>query len=144
VQDSQIVISADSHIFEPPDLWLNGLDENLRDRAPQFVDGHDGNQGTYLIAEGIRPYRIGGISALNVKPEDLPDFNRSSWLDLRKGGWDPAERLKDMETDGVSAEVIYSTFAMYLFAMPDQELQRACFKVYNRSEEHTSELQSRI
>jgi predicted TIM-barrel fold metal-dependent hydrolase len=129
--DTQIVISADSHVFEPPTLWIEGLDKQFRDRAPEFVDGHDGKEGTYLRAEGIRPYRIGGISALNVKPEDLPDFNRAGWLDLRSGGWDPAERIKDQDIDGVSAEIVYSTFAMYLFAMPDQALQHACFQAYN-------------
>ena len=33
--------------------------------------------------------------------------------------------------DGVSAEVLYTTFGMPLFRLPDADLQRACFKVYN-------------
>jgi predicted TIM-barrel fold metal-dependent hydrolase len=46
-------------------------------------------------------------------------------------GWDPVERIKDQDVDGVAAEVLYTTFAMPLFRLPDADLQRACFKVYN-------------
>ena len=41
------------------------------------------------------------------------------------------ERIKDQDMDGVSAEVLYTTFGMPLFRLPDADLQRACFKVYN-------------
>jgi predicted TIM-barrel fold metal-dependent hydrolase len=47
------------------------------------------------------------------------------------GGWDPAERIKDQETDGVIAEVLYATLAMPLFRLTDGDLQRECFRVYN-------------
>ncbi len=49
----------------------------------------------------------------------------------KTGGWDPAERLKEMATDGVSAEVLYPTLGLRLFGMDDAELQEACFRVYN-------------
>jgi len=46
-------------------------------------------------------------------------------------GWDPAERLKDQDIDGVHAEVLYGTLGMRLFRVTDAELQRAIFSVYN-------------
>ena len=36
-----------------------------------------------------------------------------------------------METDGVSAEVLYPTLALRLFSIADPALQEACFRVYN-------------
>ena len=36
------LISADAHVVEPPDLWLQGLPERFRNRAPrqlQFAEG---------------------------------------------------------------------------------------------------------
>ena len=32
------IISADSHMTEPPDLWTERLDQKYRDRAPRVVD----------------------------------------------------------------------------------------------------------
>src|SRR4051812_30290998 len=38
-----VVLSSDSHVFEPPDLWQNRIDAPFRDRAPriQRIDGAD-------------------------------------------------------------------------------------------------------
>lgn len=47
------------------------------------------------------------------------------------GGYDPHERIKEMETDGVSAEVLYPTLGLNLFGMDDAGLQEVCFRVYN-------------
>jgi len=49
----------------------------------------------------------------------------------RPSGWDPVERIKDQDIDGVEAEVLYTTLGMPLFQLDDAELQRACFRVYN-------------
>jgi predicted TIM-barrel fold metal-dependent hydrolase len=47
------------------------------------------------------------------------------------GGWDPAERIKEMAADGVSAEVLYPTLGLSLFGLDDAKLQEACFRSYN-------------
>ena len=49
------VISADSHIMEPPGLWPERLDHPFRDRTPRAV--HD------LYANAAKPY---GIALGNV------------------------------------------------------------------------------
>jgi predicted TIM-barrel fold metal-dependent hydrolase len=49
----------------------------------------------------------------------------------RPSGWDPVERLKDQDIDGVAAEVLYTVLGMPLFALDDVELQQACFSVFN-------------
>jgi predicted TIM-barrel fold metal-dependent hydrolase len=128
---TQKVVSADSHIFEPANLWEERIDRAYRDRAPRIIANHKGEEGSFFVAEGIKPRRIAGISALNVKPENLPAFNKAGVEDLRRGGWDPVERIKDQDTDGLSAEVIYATYAMYLFGVSDAKLQQACFRAYN-------------
>jgi predicted TIM-barrel fold metal-dependent hydrolase len=58
-------------------------------------------------------------------------FQESTYRDARRGGWDPAERLKDMDLDGVEAEVIYTTLGFRQFWFKDAALQRACFRAYN-------------
>jgi hypothetical protein len=38
-----LVLSSDSHVFEPPDLWRSRIDAAFRDRAPRIerIDGGD-------------------------------------------------------------------------------------------------------
>ena len=65
--EKELIISADSHVIEPPDLWEKRLPAALRDRAPRFPEAREG--------EGIHKH---------------------------PGAWNPAERVKEMATDGVS------------------------------------------
>jgi len=38
-----LILSSDSHVFEPPDLWTTRIDKAFRGRAPrmQRIDGAD-------------------------------------------------------------------------------------------------------
>ncbi len=56
---------------------------------------------------------------------------RTGYEAVRPSGWDPVERLKDQDIDGVEAEVLYTSLGMPLFGLKDPELQRACFRIYN-------------
>ena len=127
------LISADSHVNEPADLWLERIDKEFRDRAPRVVDNIPGRPpGSYLVLEGISPIHVSQGLGAGKKPEELPGFFQSStYKDARRGGWDPAERVKDMDVDGVEAEVIYTTLGFRQFWLKDAALQRACFRAYN-------------
>ena len=37
------MISSDSHVVEPPDLWIERMDRAFKDRAPRVVSEHDGD-----------------------------------------------------------------------------------------------------
>jgi predicted TIM-barrel fold metal-dependent hydrolase len=125
------IISADSHVFEPVNLWESRLDKKFRERGPRFVADWQGKPGTFFVCEGINPRTIDSIAAAGIPKEDLVKFKNVRHRDLRPGGYDPVERLKDQDTDGVSGEVLYATYAMQLYAMPDAELQEASFHAYN-------------
>jgi predicted TIM-barrel fold metal-dependent hydrolase len=49
----------------------------------------------------------------------------------RPGGTFAEHRLGEMETDGVSAEVLYPSWAMQLFTLEPPQLQHDCFVRYN-------------
>jgi predicted TIM-barrel fold metal-dependent hydrolase len=127
------LISADSHVNEPGDLWVDRLDKAFRDRAPRVVENPPGQKpGAYLLLEGTSPVHLAQGMGAGKKPEELPRFfQASSYKDGRPGGWDPAERLKDMDLDGVEADVIYTTLGFRQFWFTDAVFQRACFRVYN-------------
>src|SRR2546422_8134636 len=50
---------------------------------------------------------------------------------VRVGGWDPCERLKDQAYDSVSAEVLYPTRGTVAWVTGDPELEEAGCRVYN-------------
>jgi predicted TIM-barrel fold metal-dependent hydrolase len=127
------LISADSHVNEPGDLWVERIDKAFRDRAPHVVDNiPDRQPGSYLVLEGIAPIHLTQGLGAGKKPEELPQFfQQTTYKDARRGGWDPAERLNDMDLDGVEAEVIYTTLGFRQFWFQDAALQQACFRAYN-------------
>jgi predicted TIM-barrel fold metal-dependent hydrolase len=126
------LISSDSHVSEPPDLWVERIDIKYRDRAPRVVLNPEGQEGAYLVYEGYPPHNLAIGLGAGRTPEELAAFLKTgTYADARPGGWDPAQRLPDMELDGVEAEVLYTTLGFRLFWLKDAGLQRACFRVYN-------------
>lgn len=126
------LFSADSHMSEPTDLWVTRLDRRFRDRAPHVEQRQrDGRTEEYFVFEGFEPHRLSpGIGAAAHLGGDRASFS-GNYADARPGGWDPVERLKDQDIDGVDGEVLHTTLGFRLFWLEDAELQRACFRVYN-------------
>ena len=126
------MISSDSHMSEPLDLWVERIDKAYRDRAPRPIVDPAGKEMTLMTYEGLPPHPIGiGVAASkNVGDKGGPLAN-GGYGDARPGGWDPAERIKDNEMDGVEADVLYTTLGFRLFWLKDAGLQQACFRVYN-------------
>ena len=124
------VVSADSHVTEPADLWCERLDRAHRERAPRVV--RDFARDRYLfVAPGIRPFAVASGFGAGKRGDELKRHLHRGYEAARPGGWDPAARLVDQDLDGVACEVLYPTHGMKLFALSDAALQRACFRVYN-------------
>ena len=129
------VISADSHMTEPANLWVDRLDEKFRDRAPRVIK-KEGKAGYVFVAPGVPEFPVAGGFAAGRSGKELKEFlaraNQDDGYDgARPSGWDPVERIKDQDIDGVHAEVLYTTLGMTLFGLHDADLQRACFSAYN-------------
>src|SRR5687767_1780159 len=124
------VVSADSHVMEPADLWSARLDKKFRDRSPHVAQNPK-KPGYIFVAEGIDPFPVAGGFGAGRSGEELKDHLSKGYEAARPSGWDPIERIKDQEIDGVEAEVLYTTLGMPLFGLQDPDLQRACFRVYN-------------
>jgi len=123
------IISADSHVTEPPGTYLDRIDRRFRDRAPRVV--RDATRGDLFVIEGLeRPIPMGLVAAAGKRAEELTMFN-ARFEDMHRGGWDPEARLGDQDRDGVSAEILYPTVGMMLCNHPDFEYKQACFDAYN-------------
>ena len=124
---TRLVNSADSHVFEPFDLWVERVPGHLRERAPRIaeVDGE-----MRLIVEGAPSRRMSGGGNTAAERRDR-DRSQESAGHFRAGGWDPGERVKDLDEDGIWGEVLYPTIALFGFVIPDPELRWASCRAYN-------------
>lgn len=125
------IVSADSHMCEPPDLWTTRLDQKYRDRAPHTVKGHQGKEGVFFVCENIMPIPVSGIFGAGKTAEELPEHFKRGYEAAPPSVWDPAARIKEQEADGVSGEVLYTSFGMFLYGLDDAGLRTACFRAYN-------------
>ena len=122
-------ISADSHVTEPPDTYVDRIDHHFKDRAPHMV--RDPKRGDLFVIEGLeKPIPMGLIAAAGKSAEELAMFD-ARFEDMHRGGWDPEARLADQDRDGVGAEVLYPTVGMLLCNHPDFDYKHACFQAYN-------------
>jgi predicted TIM-barrel fold metal-dependent hydrolase len=123
-------ISADSHITEPPNCYVDNIDPAWRERAPRIQTLE--KMGDTYIVEGMKtPVPLGLIAAAGIDPKDIR-VGGAKFADLHRGGWDPSARLADQDKDGVGAELIYPTVGMLICNHPDFDYKKACFDAYNR------------
>jgi predicted TIM-barrel fold metal-dependent hydrolase len=122
------LISADSHIVETPDWWVERVDRKYRESVPRIVKKGDGPQMQIINFPGRAPFPARGYipNAVGQAGRDSGDY----W-ETPGGAWDPAVRLQHMDQDGVRAEVLYPTIGIRLFTVEDPELKAVCFRAHN-------------
>jgi uncharacterized protein len=124
------IISADSHVCEPPNCYVDYIDPAFRDRAPRLV--HDEKRGDIFQVEGSRqPIPMSLVSAAGKSPEEL-SAKGAVFDKLHRGGWDPQARIEDQRRDGIAAEIIYPSVGMEICNIPDLDLKQAAMEAYNR------------
>jgi predicted TIM-barrel fold metal-dependent hydrolase len=133
-------ISADCHIdlpFLPPDLFTAGASAAMKERMPYVADGPDGpywtckNGTSFGLACGVGPggqklvpgqnYRVDVMAATGLYEDGKKGIRRPT---------DPELRVKDMDRDGVQAEVIYGILGAAT-RLADHEAAAEMFRIYN-------------
>ena len=135
-------ISADCHldmIWLPPELFKTNASSRLRDQMPYVKDQPDGtkrwvddNGADYGMAGGVgasgTPYVPGKQLRVDKMAEAglYDDFNKKG---MRRPG-DPHLRVKELDRDGVDAEVIYGILAACA-KMKSPEAANEMLRIYN-------------
>lgn len=128
---SYSIISADAHILEPPHIWKEWLPQRYQDRAPQLVKDSEGGDA-WLFAGADEPDPI-GLTATPGMPWHQFRWKGVTYDEARPGCYNGSERVKDMELDGVDAEVLFPpqrTIGHFLGA-DDDDLVLAGVRAYN-------------
>src|SRR3546814_4279723 len=121
--DDMILVSIDDHMIEPPDMYENHVPAKWKDKAPKVVRNENGvDEWEFQGQKTSTPF---GMAATVGWPREEWGFNPGSYSELRPGCFDVHARIDDMNANGILASMNFPTMAGF-----------------NRSEEHTSELQS--
>jgi predicted TIM-barrel fold metal-dependent hydrolase len=121
------IISSDSHVVEPHDLWQNRIEKQYKDRAPKLLREADTDR---LVCDqaGMPPV---GLLAGCARGDDEVRFDGRWEEDVMPGGYDSTARLDEIARDGVDAEVLYPTLGLHMYPIEDRDFQWALFRAYN-------------
>ena len=124
------LISADDHVSEGPGVWVDRVPSRIKDKVPQIRDIN--GLSTWFIGDE-QVFRAG--YARDQKEIDLRNAAPRPGNEVRPGDWDPVERLKDYDQDGVDAAVLFPNFSRFtgdpLGQIKDREVRLACIQAYN-------------
>jgi predicted TIM-barrel fold metal-dependent hydrolase len=112
------VFSADSHIMEPADIFLEGLPASLKDYAI-----HTRKDGEFLIT-GTKDKVIYRLRVGQHREKALGDNER-------KGIREIPGRLDDMELEGIDSEICFPSLGLWLYALDNPEAEAASARLYN-------------
>ena len=124
------VISSDSHIFEPEDLWTSRIESRYKDRCPQVKPYR---HGQIWVCDNTPGQTIGAGTNAGKRFEDPSDLKSIDFFEnVRPGGYIPDEHIKDMDMDGVDVGIVYPTVGLRLYGtVPNSELLDAVVRTYN-------------
>ena len=115
--DAPLLVDADSHVLEPPDLWSRYVEPRFRDRAVRVVRADAGHD--VLLVDG-KPAKL-------TTPEMLGDFGgMGRTLDEQAtaalsgryaenapaAATDPRARIAQLDREGVAATVLYPSLGL--------------------------------
>lgn len=126
------IISADGHVCEPANCYVDHIDPKYRDDAPRIVEQDDGTEA-FVVPGMRRPVKLGfvdgagfGVRERNARAKTM------RYSDVRTAAYDGEDRLAFMDEDGLAAEIIYASVGMGICMHRDAEYKDACMKAYNR------------
>ncbi len=120
------IISADAHVTEPADLWINYIEPAYRDRAPHI----EAQEATDIwVCETGTMFPVGVMHGVRYKGGEVRNDGR--WDEVPASGYNPDARIPEMEMDGIDAEFVYPTVAMRFFTIEDVPFGEACLRAYN-------------
>ncbi len=126
------LISSDDHIIEAGHVWTSRAPATLKDRAPRVIVAPDGTE-MWKVEERMSPNI--GLSTMAGRKYEEYTAKAQNFKDMRPGCYDPKERVKDMDLDGVKASVCFPQVpglaGESFMNIKDAELRHWAISAYN-------------
>ena len=128
---TQLIIDADTHLTEPPDVWISRVPKKYLEHVPHMERTDDGRD--VWVLDGV-PFSSPGLTAVAGWPEPFPSGPKT--LDeCPLAAYDADARLRYMDEVGIWAQVLYPNVAGFgsqrFLMIPDDELKLVCVRAYN-------------
>jgi predicted TIM-barrel fold metal-dependent hydrolase len=118
------VYDADAHICEPPAVWEHYAEPAYRDFVIQCrtTGGRD------------QLWASGQTTGMSAAPACIPGAYADpdvTWDDIVPGSWDPAERLRVMDEEGLDAALMFPSVYLLSGDIDDPAIAAANARAYN-------------
>lgn len=132
-EEKLTIFSVDDHFVEGPDVFTTRVPAHLRDDAPVIVEQDDGNQ--LWSFDGQLLPNVGLAAVVGRRPEDY-GVEPTRFDEMRRGCWDPAERVRDMDINGVRVSLNFPSMipgfgGTKFSAAKNREVGIACVQAWN-------------
>ena len=131
-----LVVDADGHVLEPADTWLKYLEPAYRDRAIRIATDPQGYEVLLIDGQPLKTLRgqMGALGGIEMDTTKL--FTRGGMTYAEgspPGGYDPVERLRVMDAEGIDSVLLYPTIGIcWEGHVTDAGLATAYTRAYNR------------
>jgi predicted TIM-barrel fold metal-dependent hydrolase len=132
--ENMILVSVDDHVVEPTDMFERHLPVKYRgnDAFPHVVRTEAGDD--VWVYDG-RSFPNIGLNAVAGRPRDEYGVDPTSFEEMRRGCWDVADRIGDMNANGVLGSMCFPSFPRLcgqVFAeADDKDIALIALKAYN-------------
>jgi predicted TIM-barrel fold metal-dependent hydrolase len=123
------VIDVDTHITEPPDIWIDRVSSKWGDAVPHVerVNGED-----IWVSSGVRIGKPGSTSMAGF--DGIIPASPNTYDDIPTSMYDAKARLQFMDEQGIYAQVLYPNvggFGSASYLRLGNELAEECVRAYN-------------
>jgi uncharacterized protein len=128
--EPQEIVDADGHVCEPADLWEKGLPSAMADQAIRLRWNEATGYDECLVEDRTATDR--GLVGLGNAGESFDEFGKGRHYEsLNPAGFDPHERVKVLDAEGIDMAVLYPGLGLKLGAITNAPLAVASCAVYN-------------
>ena len=129
-----MIISGDTHIVEPPDLYASRITGKMKGRVPRIkrqkmADGRDFD--AWFIGD-TQVVTLGAVTQAGRRFEDTSKIDFVGvWEDVRQGAYEPHAMIKELAIDGIWGAVVQPSQGLFWYHLDDSELLSALCRAYN-------------
>lgn len=125
------VVDADGHVLEPMTLWDRFLAPRHRAFKPRVVRNDWGLDTVFVGSQEIVTAPLGLLGTPGSRMDETDPAKKIPWEQAQPGGFDPAVRLRDMDSDGIAVAVLYPSIGLNFWAIEDPVAAVALARAYN-------------
>ncbi|HLX36168.1 MAG TPA: amidohydrolase family protein, partial [Candidatus Binataceae bacterium] len=137
IPSNEIVVDADGHILEPPNLWEQYLEAKYQPRSIKVVKNDGGLECLQYdgkLSQMAQPGFLAALGGMGKEQDQLRPAAERTYVGCAPfGSMDAKERVELLDRENLAKAVLYPTLGILWEAeVEDVELSQAYCRAYNR------------